>query len=289
MAPRRLQQRENDMTDEGTITRELALALEDIEIAAWSDLFRAADAKQISACGLELHESAGAVASIVKTCDVLAFNRVIGLGTRKPAGDREVRGVINRYLRAGLPRMFVQINPVLADPELFKVLSLHGMEHYNNWVKLYRDTSPLPPVSTDLTIELIDSRWAGDFARLAAEAFDWPESVQPWIAASIGRDGWRHYAAFDGNRPVATAAIFISGEWSWIDLAATHEDYRGRGAQGKLLEQRILDAAELGCKWIAVETAEETPNKDAPSYRNMIRYGFREAYVRPNYLWRERV
>ena len=34
-----------------------------------------------------------------------------------------------------------------------------------------------------------------------------------------------------------------------------------------------------------VETAEQTTEKQAPSYRNMIRYGFRQLFVRPNYIW----
>ena len=274
------------MSDRNVITRKLALALEDIEIAAWSDLFRAAAPRHVAACGLRLYESAGAVASVVARCDVLAFNRVIGVGNRRPVDEREIRGVLDFYIDSGLPRAFFQVNPVLAGPDLFERLSHYGLQHYNNWVKLYRDASPTPAVNTDLRIEQIDRRWGPDFARLAAEAFGWPDIVQPWIAAAIGRDGWRHYMAFDGERPVATAAIFIAGEWGWIDLAATDEAYRGRGAQGKLLEQRILDAAKSGCKWLAVETAEETPDKGAPSYRNMVRYGFKEAYVRPNYIWK---
>jgi hypothetical protein len=52
-----------------------------------------------------------------------------------------------------------------------------------------------------------------------------------------------------------------------------------------LLARRITDAADLGCRRLVVETAEDTPKKDAPSFRNMLRFGFQVAYVRPNYIF----
>jgi hypothetical protein len=36
---------------------------------------------------------------------------------------------------------------------------------------------------------------------------------------------------------------------------------------------------------VSVETAEDTVQRDAPSFRNMQRLGFEVAYARPNYLW----
>jgi hypothetical protein len=85
---------------------------------------------------------------------------------------------------------------------------------------------------------------------------------------------------------MATAAVYCRGEYAWIDFASTLPGYRGRGGQAALLARRIADGAALGCKWLVVETAEATPEKPAPSYRNMRRYGFEVAYVRPNYLYK---
>jgi ribosomal protein S18 acetylase RimI-like enzyme len=47
----------------------------------------------------------------------------------------------------------------------------------------------------------------------------------------------------------------------------------------------MKDAADAGCRWVSVETAEDTVTKDAPSFRNLRRLGFEVAYRRPNYLW----
>jgi len=92
--------------------------------------------------------------------------------------------------------------------------------------------------------------------------------------------------AFDGETPVATGAVYIRGQFGWIDFASTLPQYRGRGAQAALVERRIRDAAEWECRWLIVETAEEKPDHPAPSYRNMVRYGFKVAYARPNYLFK---
>jgi hypothetical protein len=90
--------------------------------------------------------------------------------------------------------------------------------------------------------------------------------------------------ALDGDRPAAIAAMFVQGGYAWFDMAGTLSEYRGRGAQGALLQRRIRDAARMGCRWIVVETAEETPERSAPSYRNTLRSGFQVAYLRPNYM-----
>ncbi|MCP4685890.1 MAG: hypothetical protein GY867_10655 [bacterium] len=52
------------------------------------------------------------------------------------------------------------------------------------------------------------------------------------------------------------------------------------------MQRRIDDAIAQGCKHLVVETAEETHERSAPSYSNMLRFGFEVAYFRPNYLFK---
>ena len=66
-------------------------------------------------------------------------------------------------------------------------------------------------------------------------------------------------------------------------LAATLEPARGRGCQLVLLRRRIVDAAAAGCHTLFVETGERVPDRPAGSYRNILRAGFEEAYLRPNW------
>ncbi|UCC82112.1 MAG: GNAT family N-acetyltransferase [Gemmatimonadota bacterium] len=258
--------------------------LERTEIAAWIDFYRAASPASAAACGLGMLENDEAVAVRATAADVLGLNRAIGLGLERPASEAAIEKLVEFFVSERAPRFFVQVSPY-ADAEAGELLSAHGFRHYNNWVKLYRDTSPPPSVDTDLTIRRIAQDEAPAFGRIVAACFDWPQPTASWVADMVGRDGWRHYMAFDGDTPAATAALFVSDGLGWIDFATTLPEYRGRGAQSALLAQRIRDAAELGCEGLVVETAEDRPEKPAPSFRNQLRFGFEVAYVRPNYIY----
>jgi GNAT superfamily N-acetyltransferase len=110
--------------------------------------------------------------------------------------------------------------------------------------------------------------------------------LRPWIAAEVGRDGWCHYLALDGEKAVATGALFVYGEVGALLGATTLKSHRGQGAQSALLAERIKAARDLGCEWLVTETWEEQAHHN-PSYHNLLRAGFHEAYLRPNFMKRE--
>jgi GNAT superfamily N-acetyltransferase len=268
-----------------TSTKDLTSTLELSEMAAWRDFYNAGSAQSASECGLIAADVGGAVATAAGRADVLVLNRVIGIGLKEPATSEQLEELVKLYAQAGAPRFFLQMSPAASPAEFKRLLLDSGFSHYNNWVKLYRDTSPPPQVATDLTVRQIGGADAESFGRIVAEYFDWPDATRRWVAEAVGRPGWRHYLAFDGATPVATGALFASGGEAWVDFAATLPDYRGRGAQAALMAQRIRVAREMGCRLLVVETAEDTPQKGAPSFRNMLRFGFQVAYVRPNFIF----
>jgi GNAT superfamily N-acetyltransferase len=261
----------------------MALQLEEIEVQAWKDLYAAASAELADRLGVRVHPVGSGCLSMVPAVDVLGMNRVFGMGLREPVAQTEIAGLVERYRAAGSRRFFVQVSPYAMPGDLHAWLKSEGFVPYNNWIKLYRSVDDMPQATTDLSIREITE--PGEFGSIVAASFEWPKDVAPWIAATIGRPGWKHYMAFDGATPVATGAYFASGEFAWLDLASTLPEARGRGAQSALLARRAADAAAAGCRWLTVETAEETPERPAPSYRNMVRAGFRVAYARPNYLY----
>jgi GNAT superfamily N-acetyltransferase len=144
---------------------------------------------------------------------------------------------------------------------------------------------PVGDPQTDLEVRQIDEDAAATFAKIVKGGFEWPDPVEPLVACLVGRPNWLHYIAYDGDAPAATAALFVHGEFGWLDFAATLPDYRGRGGQNALIARRIQDATARGVQRLIVETAEGKPDKPSPSYRNIVRFGFETAYVRPNFLW----
>ncbi len=140
-------------------------------------------------------------------------------------------------------------------------------------------------LKTELEVKKIGQNHAGDFADLVTRNFGFPAEMKCLFKSVIPLKNCSYYVTFDNKKPVGAGCVYFSRDTAWIGMAVTEESYRGKGSQGAILKARIDEARERGCKWISVETAEETSEHDAPSYRNMLRYGFRLLYKRPNYVF----
>lgn len=259
--------------------------LELAEMRGLADLHRAAPPALARPLGLKVVESGAALALVTAAADVLALNRILGLGVFEPATAGTLDRLLAEYRRADVPRAFVQVAPSPEAPAVVDLLLARGARRYNNWVRLWRGVQDVPHVETGLRVECVGAVWRQAFGEIVADGFGWPPATAAWVAASVGRPGWQHYLAFDGDRPVATGALYVASHVGWITLAATRPEARGRGAQSALIARRIADAARLGCVRLSVETAEPTPAREAPSFRNVTRLGFEVAYQRANYLW----
>jgi hypothetical protein len=250
-------------------------------LASGTNLAPAAIAKDL---GLHLIVDHGVTMVLATQADVLALNRIVGLGVETPATREQLARLVRNARERGTKRLFIQIAPDHSPTELPEWVEAEGGTKYNRWVRLWRKTDEFPEVNTDLEIRQLGNADADRSGEIVAEAFDMPMSITPWIASFVGRPGWTHFGAFDGDQLVASTALYVSRRVGWLGFAGTLATYRGHGAQGALIRRRVELARELGCDWVIVETAEQTPDHSAPSYRNMIRYGFTEAYFRQNYL-----
>jgi len=273
------------MIDEKVIPAQLLNCMEIQEAAYWKEYYGSASPEQQSRLGIWLNHIGGSVVGALSSEDILAFNRVLGIGINQRASESDILNIINFYQIASIPRFFVQVSPYCNPYWLPEILKDYGFEHYNNWAKLYRPIYPLPLAETDLRIKQIGPEEADAFADIITGSFGWPVHLAEIVRLPIGRSGWKHYIAYDGDRPAACAALFINGAYASLSFAATLPDYRGRGAQSALIAKRFYDAAAQGCEWMFSETAENLPERPVQSYRNMIRHGFEPAYLRPSYLY----
>lgn len=251
--------------------------LELAEARAWSELYDTAPDIR-SRLRIDCRRIGTATAVMAGAVDILALNRVTAMGLDGPVGEDVIDTVIAAYAAAGVPRFFVQVPPD-AHPGLTATLERRGFTRYNEWVKLSRGVRPHAGSRCDLRVEAIDGRRAGEFADVFVSGFEWPRRLAPWLAALVGRPGWRHYLATDNGRGVATAAMRVDGDTAWIDFASTLPSRRGQGAQSALLERRVRDAAEAGVRTLVVEAGD-----GSASMRNLLRAGFRVEYRRANYL-----
>ena len=123
---------------------------------------------------------------------------------------------------------------------------------------------------------------------MVRETYGLPEGLEPIIAALPGRPGWHCWLALDGSVPAGAAALHVSSDGGapagYLGMAGTAPEHRGKGAQSALLAKRIERARELGCDAVYTETGEQRPDRPSASYRNILRSGFEELYVVPNWL-----
>lgn len=262
--------------------KDLIRSLEMIEAEAMVDLHRAMPSDLWEQLGAGVETVGTAQMLVMKQVPILLFNRVIGLGIEVPATEQQVADICELYGKIGV-RTSVQLAPTAEPQQVREWLEKRGVTRKDTWGKLYRGVEAPVAVDTKLRVEQIGKERAEEFGRIVSAAFGMPSPLDRWLAASIGREGWRHYMAIDGDKGVAVAALFVKDGVGSLGIAGTLPESRGNGAQSALIARRIHDGIELGCKWLVVEADVDTPDRPNPSYRNLIKMGFRLAYERPNY------
>lgn len=228
----------------------------------------------------------GAVVLATPGADAAALNRTIGIGLDRPL-DAPLLGEINAFFReAGVPRWLVECGPhatIIGGPT---TLTKQGGVLKTPTVKLVGDPRDLAAAPTgSVSVREVGVEYADAYRSIVAAAFGLPELIEPDLISALGHPGWHYYMAFDGERPIAGAAMLVRDEGAWFGVAGTSAADRNKGAQTALLAKRLADAKRLGCTWVTAETAPDTPSLPNPSYRNMLRAGMRVAYLRDKYLF----
>jgi hypothetical protein len=135
----------------------------------------------------------------------------------------------------------------------------------------------LGPLPAGVAIERVAPLTRDIFARTLNVGYDLPEDhVRGYIFAStLGQPGWLHYLATVDGQPASASVLFISERVADLFVATTRPEWRGRGAQGALIERRLYDGQRAGCDLATSQTGSENA-----SPRNMQRNGFRVLYER---------
>jgi hypothetical protein len=253
--------------------------------AYWALLPAELAAKRKLAC----FRVAGAFITVAPRSVSLQRNRVLGLGVEEPATAGTLDHLVDVFRASRVKRFGLHQGPPAQAEEITDGLRKRGFKLHHHYSKLVRDTSAPPAVSTDLEVRRVSEAEAETFARVFVEGeiFAWPHDRTPWVQAAVGAPGFSHYLAFDGDKPVATALLYVKGDCAWMGWGGTLTAYRRRGAHAALIAARIKRAAQLGVKWIVSETMAPVPRRPAGSYRNQLRLGFKEAYQRPIWVWQQ--
>jgi GNAT superfamily N-acetyltransferase len=260
-------------------------ALDRVERRFWREIWESVPAEIAAERGVALRRFGPVQASVVgDLAGVGMLNLVLGTTEDGALAGGHLAAAIDWALARGVTPYV----PVTSDlPESQPVedwLASAGFVPSYAWMKFVRDPHP-PRFATPDSVEVVELTDPGQepFGMIAATGFGLPAWGAAFFADLPGREGWHCYVARVDDEAQACAAMLIEDGVAEFGVAATLEPARGRGCQLALLRRRILDAADAGCRTLFVETGERVPDRPSASYRNILRAGFEEAYLRPNW------
>jgi GNAT superfamily N-acetyltransferase len=262
------------------------LALGRIERLFWRDIWDSVPAPVAAEHGIERRDFGPVQASLVGDLPrVGMLNLIIGAGEPDAIASGQLAAAVE-WARSRGVSPYVPVPPGLPSTEAAEAwLAGNGFTQGHSWPKFIRDPHP-PRFAAPDGVEVVELSDAAQepFGMIAATGFGMPAWAAAFFAELPGREGWRCYAALLDGEAQACGAMLIHGGIAELGIGATLEPARHRGCQLALLRRRIVDAADAGCQTLSVEAGERVEDRPAGSYRNILRAGFKEAYLCPN--WR---
>ncbi len=256
-----------------------------VELASLADWYGGVAEDLASAAGISSAHVGSALVAVLGCTQSAVYTRAFGFDLDEPASLEQVREVLATLERLGGTRAFLHL-PAYAHAELASWFEGQGLTRYpRGWMRFCRGNEPAPTVKTELVIRPTQPEDAAEFDLVARTAFEIPAPATGLFGCLVGRPRWHTFVAADGDEIVGAAGLFVEGDVGHIAFSGVLPKSRRRGAQSALLGARIQRALELGCTVMFSETGEAVPDQPQRSYPNILRAGFRELYLRPNYLW----
>lgn len=260
-------------------------ALDACERHFWRDVWSSVPAALAREKGVESREFGPVRASIARELPRVGMMNLV-LGAAEPdAVEGGHLAAATEWAASHDVNLYVPVTPGLPASDAAEAwLRSSGFTPGYAWMKFVRGAHPPRFAAPGLEVVELTDPGQAPFGMIVANGFGLPAWASAFFAGLPGRDGWRCYAALVDGEAQACAAMHIHAGLAEFGPAATLEPARGRGCQMALLHRRILDAIDAGCHTFWVETGERVPDKPSTSYRNILKAGFEEAYLRPN--WR---
>ena len=251
-------------------------AAELVELEAYARFFAVAGGAHTTRIG-------GGAALAMPGVPSTMLNRVAGLGLAEPAREEHLDAADEFFAELGV-QYAIAVAPGAQPVELTGWLAERGFTSGYAWTKFSRGLEEPPHSMTDLRVELAGPEAGDDFALVVREAYDMPDEVEEGLGRAPGVEGFSCFVAYAGDEPAAAGVLLAIEDTGWFGFGATRPAFRRRGGQTAVFAARIRRAQELGLKRLVTETGERVPGRPSNSYRNIVRAGFRPAYVRPNFV-----
>lgn len=198
-------------------------------------------------------------------------NRVV-IHADIPSTDDDLDRVESAYAAAGVKRHFAWIIPYSRSEAMAQRLTARGWEEFHG--PDYLTLARAPELITHETKGLVVRRLEVAEAHALGPQLQVIQGGKPGFVflGSVGQAGCDHFAAFDGDVPIACAMSVRVGPGTYLSSAATLPEFTRRGAQCALIAARVSHAKETGASLCFVETLSML----GTSLANLERMGFRQ-------------
>jgi GNAT superfamily N-acetyltransferase len=255
--------------------------LNTLERRFWRGIWEAVPADIATEHGVEAQDFGPVQATVVKDLPRAQMLNLV-LGAEESSSGAQLGRALD-WMESQRVSFYVPLSGAAGSEGARRLLESRQYECGYSWMKFVRDAH-LPRFSPPAGVEVVAiGKEAEPFGMIAATGFGLPPWASALFAGLHAETGWHCYLACVEEEPAACAAMFIDNGVAELGIAATLEPARGRGCQTALLHRRIVDAAAAGCHTLSVKTGERTPGRPSTSYANILRAGFEEAYLRPNW------
>jgi len=262
------------------------VALDRTERRFWRDIWDSVPVEVAEEHGIERRDFGPIQATIVRDLGPVGMINLV-LGAAEDLGIEHLEAATAWAEEQGATP-YVPLTPDLpGSAGAEEWLQRNGFTTSYGLMKFVRDPhSPRFPAPDGIEVVEVTAPDQEPFGAIAAFGFGMPAWGAEFFAHLPGREGWRCYVARVDGEAQGCGAMMIEDGIAELGIGATLEQARGRGCQTALLRRRISDAVEAGCHTLLVETGERLPHRPAASYRNILKAGFDEAFMRPN--WQRR-
>lgn len=209
------------------------------------------------------------------------WSKALGFGFTEPVTAALIEDVIGFYRANDDLLAVLQVAPSVLPADWDEIVAAHGLRADQRILKHGSRIDALQFGSSELRVDEVTPEQADEWATVMLNTFGMPlEGLAEMTAAALTNPAVRSFAAWDGDRIVATGNLLVQGEVGSLHAGATLAQYRGRGAQSALIAARAKAAAAAGCQWVVSETGES-----GSSVNNMRRAGMQTLYTRQNWIW----
>jgi GNAT superfamily N-acetyltransferase len=257
--------------------------LNGVERRFWRGIWETIPAQVGTEHGVEARDFGPVQATVAKALPAAQMlNLVLGAEDPSAVAGGHLSAALD-WIESRQVSFYVPLAETVESEGARRLLESRRYERGYSWMKFVRDAHP-PRFSPPAGVEVFAVEdEAEPFGMIAATGFGLPPWASAFFAGLHRKPGWRCYLARVDGEAAACAAMFLHDGLAELGIAATLEPARGRGCQTALLHRRIADAAAAGCHTLCVKTGERIPGHPSTSYGNILRAGFEEAYLRPNW------